>query len=142
LYFDDFNNQRQSIDIVMSNVGREAEELYRIRFISSLTCTRFLLMQSLAFRGHDESANSLNKENFLELISWLKDKIKEVMNAFDRAPKSCIMTSPHIQKDLAKCCAQEITEIILGEIGNRNFTIMIDESCDVSVKEQMAVILR
>jgi hypothetical protein len=52
------------------------------------------------------------------------------------------MTSPHIQKDLAKCCAQEITEIILGEIGNRNFTIMIDESRDVFVKEQMAVILR
>jgi hypothetical protein len=72
---------------------------------SSLACTRFLLMQGLAFCGHDESANSLNNENFLELISWLKDKIKEVMNAFERAPKNCIMTSPHIQKDLAKCCA-------------------------------------
>jgi hypothetical protein len=142
LHFDYFNNQRQSIDIVMSNAGHEAEELYKIRLTSSLACTRFLLMQGLAFRGHDESANSLNKGNFLELISWLKDKIKEVMNAFDRAPKSCIMTSPHIQKDLAKCCAQEITEIILGEIGNRNFTVMIDESRDVSVKEQMTVILR
>jgi hypothetical protein len=105
LHFDDFNNQRQSVDIVMSNAGREAEELYKICLTSSLACTRFLLMQGLAFCGHDESANSLNNENFLELISWLKDKIKEVMNAFERAPKNCIMTSPHIQKDLAKCCA-------------------------------------
>jgi hypothetical protein len=30
------------------------------------------------------------------------------------------MTSPHIQKDLVKYCAQEITKIILGKIGNRN----------------------
>jgi hypothetical protein len=142
LHFDDFNNQRQSIDTVISSASREAEELYKIRLTSALACTRFLLMQGLAFRGHDELATSLNKGNFLELIDWIKGKIKEVMNAFDRAPRNCIMTSPHIQKDLAKCCAQEITETILGEIGNRNFTILIDESRDVSVKEQMAVILR
>jgi hypothetical protein len=43
-----------------------------------------------------------------------------VINVFYRAPKNCIMTSPHIQKDLAKCCPQEITKIILGKIGNRN----------------------
>jgi len=142
LHFDDFNNQRQSIGTVMSNASREAEELYRIRLTSSLACSRFLMMQGLAFRGHDESVSSLNKGNFLELIDWSKDKIQEVRNAFDRSPKNCIMTSPHIQKDLAKCCAQEITETILGEIGNRSYTILIDESRDVSVKEQMAVILR
>jgi hypothetical protein len=125
----------------MSNASCQPEELHKIHLTSSLACTRFLLMQGLSFHGHDESASSLNKGKFLELISWLKDKIKEVMNAFDCAPKNCIMTSPHIQKDLAKCCDQEIIEIILGEIGNRNFTILIDESRDVSVKEQMAMIL-
>ena len=61
---------------------------------------------------------------------------------FDRAPRNCIMTSPHIQKDLAKSCAQEITKKIMGEIEDRNFSILIDESCDISVKEQMAMILR
>jgi hypothetical protein len=81
LHFDDFNNQGQSIVIVMSNAGHEAEELYKIHLTSSLACTRFLLMQGLVFRGHDESANSLNKGNFLELISWLKDKIKGHLHA-------------------------------------------------------------
>ena len=142
LHFDDFNNQRQSISTIMSSASREAEDLYKIRLTSSLACSRFLLMQGLAFRGHDESSSSLNKGNFLELIYWMKDKIKEVRDAFERAPRNCIMISPHIQKDLAKCCAQQITENILGEIGDRNFSILIDESRDVSVKEQMAVILR
>jgi hypothetical protein len=52
------------------------------------------------------------------------------------------MTYPHIQKDLTKSCAQEIIEKIMGEIEDRNFSILIDESRDISVKEQMALILR
>jgi hypothetical protein len=116
LHFDDFNNdQRQSISTLMSSASREAEDLYKIRLTSSLACSRFLLMQGLAFRGHDESSSPLNKGNFLELIYWMKDKIKEVRDAFEHAPRNCIMISPHIQKDLAKCCAQQITDI-LGEI--------------------------
>jgi hypothetical protein len=30
----------------------------------------------------------------------------------------------------------------MGEIGDKNFSVLIDESCDISVKEQMAVMLR
>jgi hypothetical protein len=88
LHFDDFSNQRQSIDSVMSSATREAEELYKIRLTCSLHCTRFLLMQGLAFRGHDESASFLNMGNFQELVYWVKAKIKEAMNAFDRAPRN------------------------------------------------------
>ena len=32
--------------------------------------------------------------------------------------------------------------MIKGEIGDRNFAVLIDESRDVSIKEQMAVIVR
>jgi hypothetical protein len=106
LHFNDFNNQRQSIASIMSSANREAEDLYKICLSSLLVCSRFLLMQILAFRGHDESSSLLNKRNFLELICWMKDKIKEVRYAFDHTPRNHIMISPHIQKDLAKCCAQ------------------------------------
>ena len=30
----------------------------------------------------------------------------------------------------------------MGEVGDRNFSILIDESRDISVKEQMTVMLR
>jgi hypothetical protein len=46
------------------------------------------------------------------------------------------------KKMLENVVGQEITKIILGEIGNRNFTILIDKSRDVFVKEQMVAILR
>jgi hypothetical protein len=45
-------------------------------------------------------------------------------------------------KDLARCCAEEMTKAIMEEIGNRPFSVFIDESRDILVKEQMAIILR
>jgi hypothetical protein len=40
-----------------------------------------------------------------------------------------------------KACAQEVTKVIMGEIGNRRFSILIDESCNISIKEQMVVVV-
>jgi len=50
------------------------------------------------------------------------------------------MTFHDIQKDLAKCCAEEITKAIYGRY-SRPFSVLIDESHNISVKEQMVVIL-
>jgi len=36
------------------------------------------LRQGLAFRRHDESEGSLNKGNFLELLSWLAGNFEAV----------------------------------------------------------------
>jgi hypothetical protein len=96
----------------------------------------------MAFRGHDQSPTSLNRGNFREMIDWYKDKNENVRNAFDRGGLNCQMLSLQIQKDIARCCAEEITEVIMGEIGERQFSVLIDESHDISVKEQMAVLLR
>jgi hypothetical protein len=98
--------------------------------------------KGLAFRGHDESSSSLNKGNLLELIGFLKDNNEEVRSTYDRGGLNCKMTSHKIQKDLARCYAEEVTEAIMGEIGDRNFSVLIDESRDVLVKEQMGVVLR
>ena len=76
------------------------------------------------------------------MIDWLKDSNEEVRDAFDRGGENCKMTSGEIQKDLARCCAEEVTEVIMGELGDKKFSVLIDESRDISVKEQMAVMLR
>jgi hypothetical protein len=139
---DDFKNQRQSIARQFTRTSQEAEELYKIHLTSSVECSRFLMAQGMVFRGHDESSTSLNRGNFREMIDWYKDKNENVRNAFDRGGLNCQMLSPEIQKDIARCCAEEITEVIMGEIGERQFSVLIDESRDISVKEQMAVMLR
>ncbi|CAD6262070.1 unnamed protein product [Miscanthus lutarioriparius] len=97
----------------------EEEKRYEIRLTSSLDVARFLIYQGQPFRGDDESCTSLNKGS-----------------------KNCQMISPDIQKDLAKACAEEVTAVSMDEIRSRKFSVLIDESRDESIKEQMAVILR
>ncbi|XP_042065623.1 zinc finger MYM-type protein 1-like [Salvia splendens] len=93
--------------------------------------------------GHDESSTSLNKGNFLELLEWYglrNDEVGKVI--LKNAPGNNQMTSPSVQKDMANACTVETTLDILGELGDRHFSILVDESRDCSTKEQMAIVIR
>ena len=51
------------------------------------------------------------------------------------------MDSSYIQKDICIAAATETTRAILKDLGGAFFTILVDESRDLSVKEQMAVVI-
>ncbi|XP_058775528.1 uncharacterized protein LOC131649787 [Vicia villosa] len=141
-HYDDYNNQRQSVTSNFAKETKESEELYKIRLTCSLDCSRYLIAQGMDFRGHDESSTSLNKGNFREMVDWVKSHNEQVRDAFDRGGKNCTMTCGDIQKELATCCAHEVTKVIMEELGDRQFSVLIDESRDISIKEKMAVMLR
>lgn len=52
------------------------------------------------------------------------------------------MISPDIQKDIVSAISIEIINTIASEIGDSLFAILVDESRDMSSKEQMAIVLR
>jgi len=91
-HYDDYNNQRQRIESNFARETKESEELYKIRLTCSLDCTRYLIAQSISFRGHDEKTTSLNKGNFREMIDWVKSNNEQVRDAFERGGKNCKMT--------------------------------------------------
>ncbi|WVZ94354.1 hypothetical protein U9M48_040254 [Paspalum notatum var. saurae] len=92
---------------------------------------RFILHQGLASRGHDESEESTNKGNFLELLQWLAGTNEEVSKVvLKNAPSNCILTSPLIQKQIIRCCSMETTRHIVEELGEDYFAILADESSD------------
>ncbi|XP_050217671.1 uncharacterized protein LOC126668523 [Mercurialis annua] len=102
-----------------------------------------LLWQGLAFRGHDETRDSLQRGNFIEIVKWYARKDEKVRNVIgDNAPRNNQMTSPKIQKELVSSCASQVTLAMLTELGDRKFSVLVDEARDCSVKEQMAVMLR
>jgi hypothetical protein len=56
------------------------------------------------------------------MIDSFKEKNEDVRIAFDElCPENAQMLSPDIQKDLVKACAQEVTKVIMGEIGDLRF---------------------
>ncbi|XP_049357041.1 uncharacterized protein LOC125821698 [Solanum verrucosum] len=52
------------------------------------------------------------------------------------------MTSPMIQKDIVSACKIETVKAILDELNDDYFALLVDESFDVSRKEQMAIVFR
>ena len=52
------------------------------------------------------------------------------------------MTSPDIQKEIANAAVVETINAIIKDIGDSLFAIIVDESHDMSTKEQMATALR
>ncbi|XP_039133244.1 zinc finger MYM-type protein 1-like [Dioscorea cayenensis subsp. rotundata] len=140
---EDFKNQRQSVSHIFSSHSKEMEVAYRARVTAVLRVVRFLLLQGLAFRGHDESSSSTNRGNFLEMLNWYGTEVESVGRVInENALGNNQMTSPQIQKELVRACAEETTRAIINEIGDSHFSILLDESRDKSVKEQMVVIVR
>uniref|UniRef100_A0A2N9FYF2 TTF-type domain-containing protein n=1 Tax=Fagus sylvatica TaxID=28930 RepID=A0A2N9FYF2_FAGSY len=126
---------------ILSNSQARIE--YRTRLNASIDCIRFLLRQGLAFRGHDESEDSSNQGNFLELLKFLADHNEDIKAVTLRnAPENNMMISPAIQKDIVSAAAVETSNAIIMELGDAFFSVLIDESRDISTKEQMAVALR
>nr|XP_020153356.1 zinc finger MYM-type protein 1-like [Aegilops tauschii subsp. strangulata] len=123
---DDFKNQRANVATRFRVYNKEAEIAYKIHLTASLDCARYLIAQGEAFRGHDESFNSINKGNFRELLDWYKCKRKDVEEAFDKGQDNALMICGEIQKDLAACCAMEVTKVIKSELGHKKFSVLVD----------------
>ncbi|XP_026452347.1 uncharacterized protein LOC113352787 [Papaver somniferum] len=58
------------------------------------------------------------------------------------APGNNKLTSPDIQKEIVSAAAMETMDAIRDDVGDAFFVVMVDESRDVSVREQMAVVIR
>jgi hypothetical protein len=69
-------------------------------------------LQSCSFRGHDETAQSDNRGNFIELLSLLGEFNPEVNRVIlENAPKHAKYTSPDIQKEILSIFAMKIKSI-------------------------------
>jgi len=110
---------------------------------SCLSAVFKLTFQGCPYRGHDESPDSLNRGNFLEMVKLLASYNTEVNEVvLENAPKNAKYTSPDVQKKILSILARKVQKSIREEIGNGKFCIMVDEARDESKKEQMAIVLR
>ncbi|XP_021737698.1 zinc finger MYM-type protein 1-like [Chenopodium quinoa] len=138
-----FKKQNSSITQALTKQTVESTNAYRTRLEASIESIQWLLIQGLPFRGHDEKESSLRRGNFLSLLSLISKGNPEYSKVvFKNAPSNCQLTSPKVQKDIINACAKETTKAMLEDIDGGLFSILADESADVSDKEQLALCLR
>ncbi|KAK9671431.1 hypothetical protein RND81_12G029900 [Saponaria officinalis] len=115
---------------------------YKIRLEASVICDKYLLHMIFPFRGHNESEESNNRGNYIELLNVASVFSTDIRKVITRNPGNLQLTSPGIQKDIVNAASMETLKAIFEELGDDLFAILVDESGDVSYKEQMAIVLR
>jgi len=135
-------NQKQHIVTIVIKQIDQARINYCILLTAALDCTRYLLRQGLPFHCHDESETSSNRGNYIELLKFLANHDeKSHAVVFENARRNLKYIAPKIQKELVNFCAAETIDAIISDMDNAFFSILVDESRDVSIREQMAVVL-
>ena len=72
----------------------------------------------------------------------MADHNESINETLQKAPKNCKLTCHEIQKDIVNAVARETSKVNIKDLDNGFFLILVDESHDISVKEQMALVLR
>ena len=150
--------QSQALDSALETANREVQaardkEKLRNREILCrlISITLYLARQGLPFRGDSESSTSENRGNFLELVEMFSkydsvvklhlDVIKEKQETLKRPQVSLL--SNRTQNDLIKALAISVRRVILEEIHkSKIFSILMDETTDVSHTEQVSFVVR
>jgi cyanate lyase len=114
----------------------------RLQLKASVDVVRLLAFQAVTFRGRDESMGSTNRENFLEILGLTISYNEKLAKVTAKAPKNAIYTSPMVQKQILHVFSTKVKEVIRDEIGDVKFCLIVDETRDESMKEQMAIVLR
>ncbi|KAM3200548.1 hypothetical protein P3L10_032910 [Capsicum annuum] len=70
--------QQQSIHVSFEKQSNKDKYGCRIRLVASIDVARLLVRQGLVFRDHDESKSSLNRGNFLEILSFYAQKCDKI----------------------------------------------------------------
>ncbi|XP_016451030.2 uncharacterized protein LOC107775769 [Nicotiana tabacum] len=159
----DLLKQKQSIQTSFDRQSSQTKLEYKIRLKASIEVVRnlditamdgpilnkrvspvrLLLTQGLEFRGHREDELSLNKGNFLEILSWYAERCDKICDlVLKKAPKNDQLTSHKIQKDIIIACKIETVKAIMDDLNGDFFALLVDESCDVLRKEQLPIVLR
>ncbi|KAI3814995.1 hypothetical protein L1987_14645 [Smallanthus sonchifolius] len=111
---EDLLKEAQSIQVDLKKQPINKKRIYNpIKYLVRLA--KGLLNGGLPFRGHDESEKSLYRGHFIDFLKLLGEINEEI---------------------------EEVLKKIFEELGDDVFSILVDESRDISKKEQMVVVLR
>ena len=68
-------------------------------------------------------------------MQFLRDHNESFNEVLQTALKNCKLTHSEIQKDIVNAIASETSKAIIKDLDNGFFSILVDESRNISVKE-------
>lgn len=135
------SSQQKSVSSLLDSQRSGNIEENRKHIKVLLKATGFLGRQGLAFRGHDESENSQNRGNFLELLNTMTEDDPDIKDKLNR--RYGHYCSPEYQNDLIDVYSARLLKSIITKAKQaKYFSIMADETKDMSKSELLAILIR
>ncbi|KAJ3649397.1 hypothetical protein Zmor_021144 [Zophobas morio] len=141
----------KSMDVVvqMRSQERKIIEENRKKLIPIIKTVILCGMQNIPLRGHRddgdlESESSSGEGNFRALLKFRIDAGDEILlDHVNNCAKNASYISKSTQNDLIDSCGELITNKIVNKIKkSKYFTIIADETTDVSISEQLSICIR
>jgi hypothetical protein len=103
----------------------------------------YTALQGIAQRGDNEEESCANRGNFIELLNLIGDISDEFKSKRKTLPNNAKYTSPQIQNEIFSIFYKMIHNKINDELKKcQYFSIIVDETKDITKVEQLSVILR
>ena len=142
--------EQTPIDCVLSeqrknDLSRRQQEIEFNRSIvyRILEIIIFLAQHNLSFRGHQESESAQNRGNFLGLVTHQAKHDPVLKEHLEKSKKNCQYLSPDIQNEFISLLADAVIDkIIVRAKEAKYFTLLLDETSDISRQERVSFILR
>ena len=143
------SHNTQPVNIQLDKINQN--QISQIRKILSLILkdVLFCARQNIALRGHRDDAcqlqspenNSGNFQNLLNLMEHCGDNVLE--EHFKNAPRNATYRPKITQNNIIDKRAKFVTDNVVNEVKEaKYFSIVADEVSDVSVKEQLSLVIR
>ncbi|KAK7132902.1 hypothetical protein R3I93_019224 [Phoxinus phoxinus] len=133
--------KRKDISSIISQQYEEKVTANRNSLLSIIDIIVCLGQRNVAFRGSWEGDSE--NGNFNHFVNWKAQFDVALKQHMQTAPKNAIYLSPAIQNELIECCAEEIRGTLINRIqAAKYFTVLADESMDISGTEQMSICVR
>lgn len=132
------SNIKKGVNVLASISKGKAEDMKAARkcLLNIISTINFLAKQGLALRGHTETSS-----NFTQLLLLRSEDVPELKSWLSRSKFK--WTSHEIQNEILNLLSQETLDPIIKKVkSSKHFAIIVDETTDVSIKEQMSLCLR
>ena len=121
------------------DAGRDKRTAENKKNLTSIVKTvLFCASNNIPFRGH-----SADKGNFMKLLQFRMDAGDEALKKhFAQMAGNAKYTSPIIQNEILGIASTMVVEEIVAEANESFIFVVADESCDISGKKQLSIVLR
>ena len=139
------SGNQPTIDTAISSRRQELFDLNCKRLDTIIDCVILCGKQNIPLRGHRDSnsQNSCNKGNFKAILEFRALGDAVLQHHLEHGPQNAQYTSPRTQNEIISICRSLIVRKIIEKVqDNELYSIICDESTDVSNKEQMSFSVR